>query len=325
MTLSTRSALVLVLAAFATTSIACAPDAPSDEGNAPIEPAVESAAPGRSPPGAPAIDNGDDEGDAPALPAAPPAKESNEKNPKTGGGGGASGESAANAGAGGEQAAMSVAVPATPHPSFLVGVEYTKGYATTDNYADESSDRGLRFKGAPSYAYEEKNGKLWSVKGTWSMSGNDLILTPTSGAAKTIDYGVAVRANCRTFEGGGYPRMASLGRVADCPYKIGMTNAECARAGTYTKSDVQTYETDTSILTTRQTSSYLLDGDGFIRKDYASNRSRTSIYGSSSLSSKSAPVVGEWWLASNGAIMSNIGSVSLVGYTFTASKGVCVK
>ena len=46
---------------------------------------------------------------------------------------------------------------------------------------------GLRFKGAPSYAYEEKSCKAWSVKGTWNVSGMNLVLAPSSAASKTID------------------------------------------------------------------------------------------------------------------------------------------
>lgn len=319
-----RSALVIGLFALATVActedvespaVAAAADVPaspeeiSDERAAdracdvaaPAVPVTTAPAAAPEEPAAPASDPGAAPAPEPAVPSGPPPPQ--------------------------EQGAVSVAAPepTLSRPQWLVGRTYTEGYKTEANQPYESDDSGMRFNGAPSYTYEEKSGKTWSTVGTWGVVGDALVLAPSYGASSSINLGSALRANCRVLQRSGWAPLATGTAVAACPYKTPLTASACAKAGRYEKSTRTESGSDNYFQTSLTVSTYTLAPDGFIQQDYSSNRTISSTYGGySSLTNRHAPIYGRWWVAGT-TLESDIGTLSLSGFTFTKSTGACVQ
>jgi hypothetical protein len=148
-----------------------------------------------------------------------------------------------------------------------------------------------------------------------------LTLTPKYNAPRSFTLTGAFTANCRVISMPGMPRMFTYGMVSGCGVRQPLTTEECNKAGTYTKTD----SGGSSSSSYEYSTEYKLEPDGFF--SYTTSSFRMTCYGDTckSLSNRSAPIVGRFWVQ-NGQIMTDaLSSVNVAGFAFTRATAACVR
>ena len=204
-----------------------------------------------------------------------------------------------------------------PHPSWLVGRSYTKGFRVENNIPFESEDKGISFKGAPEYKYEIKVGKSWSHGGTWKVDDKRLVLS----SGETIDLSTKMLASCRIIDLAAGRMFADAGddSTSPCPFAVEITAAACNKVGTYS----HTESSNSGSSSSSSSKSLLVDADGFYQRD--SSRSSGVCYGTTCkfLNNSEAPTVGEWKLEGTTLKDKNGTVLDVSGLDFTSAAESC--
>lgn len=203
-----------------------------------------------------------------------------------------------------------------PHPAWLSGRSYTKGYKVENNIAFESEDKGISFEGAPDYKYKLKVGKSWSDGGTWKLDGKKLVLS----GGETIDLATKMFASCRIIDlaaGRMFAEPLEAGAAA-CPFAIKASGAACNKVGIYSHN-----ESTSGSSSTWSSTSIVLDPDGFYERN--SGHGSSVCYGTTckSLANNAPPTVGEWQLVGTTLKDKNGTAIDVSGMEFDSAAESC--